>query len=98
MLFRSGPVWHGGKKGEPEQLANCYWNSLELAINNNISSIAFSAISTGVYGYPIKEACRIAFTTINAFNNQHNQIEKIVLVCFNDEVYESYLEIVNGEL
>lgn len=98
VIHTVGPVWHGGKKGEPEKLANCYWNSLELAINNNISTIAFSAISTGVYGYPIKEACRIAFVTINAFTDQHNQIEKVLLVCFNDEVYESYLEILNGEL
>lgn len=93
VIHTVGPVWHGGNKGEAGKLADCYRNSLEMALVNNIRTIAFPAISTGVYGYPIKEACRIALTEISAFINQHNQIDKVVLVCFGNEVYESYMDI-----
>ena len=64
VIHTVGPVWHGGRRGEPEKLAACYRNSLKLAMDNGLKSIAFSAISTGIYGYPKKEAAKIAVNTI----------------------------------
>jgi O-acetyl-ADP-ribose deacetylase len=93
VIHTVGPVWYGGNKGEPEKLASCYRNSLEIARKNNFKSIAFPAISTGVYGYPIKGACRIALNTISTFIKQYSSIEKIVLVCFSEEMFETYTEI-----
>lgn len=93
VIHTVGPVWYGGNKGEAEKLAACYRNSLEIALKNNIHTIAFPAISTGVYGYPVREACRIALHEISVFIKQNKQTEKIVLVCFGSDVYESYLEI-----
>jgi len=93
VIHTVGPVWYGGNKGEAKKLAACYRNSMEIARLNNIRTIAFPAISTGVYGYPVKEACRIALTEISIYLNQYNQFDKVILVCFGNEVYERYLEI-----
>jgi O-acetyl-ADP-ribose deacetylase len=93
VIHTVGPVWYGGNRDEAKKLAACYRNSLEIARLNSLRSIAFSAISTGVYRYPIKEACRIALAEISDFTKQNNEIDKVVLVCFNKEVFESYDEI-----
>ena len=67
VIHTVGPVWRGGKHGEPETLANCYRNSLQVAIENRVKTIAFPAISCGAYGYPIEEAAHIAFKTTRDF-------------------------------
>ena len=82
VIHTVGPVWHGGNHGEPQLLADCYKNSLRIALENSVSSIAFPAISTGVYGYPKEEAAQIAVGTIKEFLNEHDM--KVVLVAFGD--------------
>ncbi|MDD3169216.1 MAG: O-acetyl-ADP-ribose deacetylase [Eubacteriales bacterium] len=89
VIHTVGPVWHGGSRGEPELLADCYRSSLRLARENGLSSIAFPAISTGVYGYPKEEAARIAVDTINEFLKD-NDIS-VFLVAFseiNERLYQ----------
>jgi O-acetyl-ADP-ribose deacetylase (regulator of RNase III) len=82
VIHTVGPVWHGGGRGEPELLAECYWNSLRLARENGLNSVAFPAISTGVYGYPKEQAAEIAVGTIKEFLKD-NEME-IILVAFGE--------------
>jgi O-acetyl-ADP-ribose deacetylase (regulator of RNase III) len=90
VIHTVGPVWKGGGKGEPELLASCYRASLELAVEHGLRSVAFPAISCGVYGYPLDEAARIATTEVSAFMAEHPTIEKVLLVCFGDDVHAAY--------
>lgn len=85
VIHTVGPIWSGGQKNEAEKLANCYKNSLQLAIENNCKTIAFPNISTGVYGYPKKEAAKIAVATVSEFVSQTDKIDKVIFVCFDDE-------------
>lgn len=87
VIHTVGPVWNGGHKNEREKLANCYRNSLVLAVENNCKTIAFPGISTGVYRFPKDEAAKIALKTIKEFLTDNNNIEKVLLVCFDDESY-----------
>jgi O-acetyl-ADP-ribose deacetylase (regulator of RNase III) len=90
VIHTVGPVWNGGNKNESVLLANCYKNSLNLAIKNNLASIAFPNISTGIYGYPKKEAAVIATTTVSDFLKQDDFFSKIYFVCFDEENYQLY--------
>ena len=83
VVHTVGPVWKGGGKGEPELLANCYRNSLTVAVENGIKTIAFPSISTGVYGYPIGKACRIAVETTRTFLEHNASIDRVIFVCFS---------------
>ncbi|MGN6767997.1 MAG: O-acetyl-ADP-ribose deacetylase [Rhizobiaceae bacterium] len=83
VIHTVGPVWHGGSKGEPELLASCYRRSLELALEHDCSSIAFPAISTGIYGYPKLEAADVAVRTIASFIAESDRPERIVFCCFD---------------
>jgi O-acetyl-ADP-ribose deacetylase (regulator of RNase III) len=83
VIHTVGPVWHGGRKGEPELLASCYLRSLELALGHGCSSIAFPAISTGIYGYPKLEAAEVAVRTVMAFVAENEQPGQIVFCCFD---------------
>jgi O-acetyl-ADP-ribose deacetylase (regulator of RNase III) len=86
VIHTVGPVWHGGKDGEDELLASCYRNSLELAKANGLRSIAFPAISTGVYGFSMDRAARIAVPTVRGFlRSNPDTISRVLLVCFGDE-------------
>jgi O-acetyl-ADP-ribose deacetylase len=85
-----GPVWRGGLNGEPKLLASCYQNSFKLAIENEIKTIAFPAISCGVYGYPIKEAAIVAIAATAAFLKQNQTIEKVMFTCFSEEIYQTW--------
>jgi O-acetyl-ADP-ribose deacetylase len=90
VIHTVGPIWHGGTQGEAELLTGCYRNSLRLAAENGIRTIAFPAISCGAYGYPISEATRIALTTAEAFLHQNETIEKVIFVVATDEIFAEY--------
>jgi len=93
VIHAVGPVWNGGGKGEPEKLASCYRESLKLAVEHGLRSIAFPSISTGIYGYPIAEAAKIAVTTTRDFLKDHPELE-VTFCCFSAadlEVYQTNL-------
>ncbi|MBL7116167.1 MAG: O-acetyl-ADP-ribose deacetylase [Kiritimatiellae bacterium] len=92
VIHTVGPVWHGGKKGEPDLLASCYRRSLELTVEHGLRTIAFPSISTGVYRYPKDRACDIAVETVSAFLERHEEIEKVIFVCFSQEDFSLYRE------
>ena len=101
VIHTVGPVWHGGNQGEPELLASCYRNSIQLAVDNDINSIAFPAISTGVYGYPIEQATEIAISSVIDSVKQAAQsgsvIKEVVFCCFSAgdaAIYQQKLEAV----
>lgn len=82
VIHTVGPIWRGGIRGEEKILASCYTRCLELCIEHRFSSVAFSAISTGVYGYPPADAAEIAVSTVCAFDGEFP--EKVIFVCFDD--------------
>lgn len=90
IIHTVGPIWQGGTANEDQLLANCYQNSLKLAVENQIKTIAFPAISTGVYGFPLDRATEIAIRTVKGFLRDNDAIEKVVFVCFDDNTYEVY--------
>jgi O-acetyl-ADP-ribose deacetylase len=92
VIHTVGPVWHGGYDREPELLASCYQESLTLAVANQIQTIAFPAISCGVYGYPIDLAAQVALETVQTFLAQNDSIAGVSFVCFNDRDYDTYVE------
>lgn len=85
VIHTVGPIWHGGKNGERELLAACYRNSLQLAADNGCKTVAFPAISTGVYRFPKDEAATIAVQTVGNFLAANNRIDEVIFVCFDDE-------------
>jgi O-acetyl-ADP-ribose deacetylase len=91
IVHTVGPVWEGGRLGEPAQLASCYRKSLQLAASLGAKSIAFPAISTGVYGYPLREAAELSIKTILA--HPYAQPERVVLCTFDDETTEATREM-----
>ncbi|HEY7087612.1 MAG TPA: O-acetyl-ADP-ribose deacetylase [Tepidisphaeraceae bacterium] len=91
VIHTVGPVWHGGSSGEPELLADCYRNSLALATQNKIASIAFPAISTGVYGYPLDRATEIAVREVR----QHSRIARVIFACFDHRALQIYLKLLS---
>ena len=92
VIHTVGPIWHGGEKGEPELLASCYRRSFEVAAANGIRSIAFPAISAGIYGYPMAKACEIAMTEAKAALQKYPELEKVVFVPFSGEALAIYRE------
>jgi O-acetyl-ADP-ribose deacetylase (regulator of RNase III) len=90
VVHTVGPVWRGGNNREAELLAICYRNSLQLAVQNNIKTIAFPAISTGVYGFPKRQAAQIALREVVSFLKSNKQLEQVILVSFDDENYQIY--------
>ena len=90
VIHTVGPVWSGGNRGEPDTLANCYRNSLRLAVENSLRTIAFPAISCGAYRYPIAEAAAIAVETTRAFLRESNSITAVTFVVSTDEIEAAY--------
>lgn len=93
VIHAVGPVWHGGNRGEPELLRFCYRNACRLAHEKGLSSIAFPAISTGVYGYPMRPACRIALEEAKAALERYPDLKKVVFVPFLPEAEQIYQEL-----
>jgi len=96
VIHTVGPVWNEGRSGEPEKLASCYRRSLEVAIENGVKSIAFPNISTGVYGYPKKEAAEIATKTVVSFLNNHDEFELVIFCVFDDENFAIYSNLLTN--
>lgn len=92
VIHTAGPIWFGGNKGEEETLANCYRNSLKLAVENDITTISFPSISTGIYKFPVEKASEIAVKTINDFLQNDKTIEYVQIVCYDDKTYRAYKE------
>ncbi|HZW40602.1 MAG TPA: O-acetyl-ADP-ribose deacetylase [Ignavibacteriaceae bacterium] len=89
VIHTVGPIYHFNKNQE-QLLRNCYQNSLELAVKNNIKTIAFPSISTGIYGYPVEEASVIAFSTVKDFLKNNDSIQEVTFVCFDDKTFNDY--------
>lgn len=90
VIHTPGPVWRGGQQGEDQLLANCYRNSLALAVQGGAKSVAFPAISTGVYGFPLARATRIAIWEAGQFLLKNPGLEKVVFACFGKEAFACY--------
>lgn len=96
IIHTVGPVWHDGQHNEAELLIACYRNSLELATRNDLMSIAFPCISTGVYGYPARDAAEIAVTTVEQFRQtQESTLKEVLFCCFSQPDYQTYLELLS---
>jgi O-acetyl-ADP-ribose deacetylase (regulator of RNase III) len=92
VIHTVGPVWHGGEKGEPELLASAYRRCFEVAHQSGLKSIAFPAISAGVYGYPMREAATVALSTAEAARTMYPELERIIFVQFNAGAQQVYRE------
>ena len=96
VIHTVGPIWRGGTVGEPELLASCYWESLRLAVEHGIKTIAFPSISTGVYGYPVAQAAVIALNAIRQFLKAHDGLDDVRFVLFDDATYGAYENALEG--
>jgi O-acetyl-ADP-ribose deacetylase len=90
VIHTVGPVWRGGERHESEILANCYRNSLQLAVENGLKTIAFPAVSCGAYGYPIPDAAQIAVKTTRNFLATEDKIDKVIFVLWGEDIYDAY--------
>ena len=96
VIHTVGPVWHGGAHGEDELLARCYRACLALAKDHGLATIAFPAISTGVYGFPLERATRIAGEEVRAFLDRGGRLEKVIFVCFAAKDAETHRRILEN--
>lgn len=98
VIHTVGPIWRGGEQGEPELLASCYRSSLHLAAENELRTLAFPAISCGVYGYPVELAAPVAVGTTNAFLQDAPGIELVIFACWGDDVYAAFQRALDDRL
>jgi len=92
VIHTVGPVWRGGNRGEPELLAQAYRNSLRLAVFKGLKTVAFPSISTGAYGYPVEDACRVALEAVKEFLEKEDSLDEVVFVLFSESVFEVYAD------
>jgi O-acetyl-ADP-ribose deacetylase (regulator of RNase III) len=90
VIHAVGPVWRGGSAGEPDQLASAYRRSLDLGHDHALATIAFPAISTGIFGYPLRAATHVAVATVRAYVEERPSIAHVIFACFNDEALQAY--------
>jgi O-acetyl-ADP-ribose deacetylase (regulator of RNase III) len=96
VIHTVGPVWHGGQRGEPELLASTYRHSLEVAVANDLKSVSFPSISTGVYGYPVDLAAGVALGTVIDFLLQDESLNEVVFVLFDSRTHDAYIEVLKA--
>ena len=92
VIHTVGPIWRGGNSDEPDLLANCYKNSLRIAVENHIKTISFPSISTGVYGYPVEKAAPVALNTVKEFLQYDDSLDEVVFVLYDRQTYQGYEE------
>lgn len=97
VIHTVGPVWNDGKSNEDNLLESAYLNSLKLAIDNPITTIAFPNISTGIYKFPKERAAQIAVQTVTAFLATTDKIKQVIFVCFDEDNYNIYKELLNAQ-
>ncbi|NQT47957.1 MAG: macro domain-containing protein, partial [Chloroflexi bacterium] len=90
VIHTVGPIWRGGRQGEPETLASAYRESLKLAVNKGLKSVSFPSISTGAYGYPIEQATEVALRTVADFLQQDESLDLVAFVLFDARTYQAY--------
>ena len=90
VIHTVGPVWRGGQHGEAELLASCYRSSLALCVGHRIATVAFPAISCGIYGYPVEAATRIAVGEVRRWLDENDLPATVTFVCFSQDVYDAY--------
>ncbi len=96
VISTVGPIWKDGNHDEDKLLAKCYQNSLEMAVENHVKTIAFPSISTGAYHFPLKRAAEIAVEEVKNFLTKNDDLEKVVFVAFDDDTYSTYNSILDG--
>jgi len=96
IIHTVGPVWNGGSHGEADLLASCYRRSLELAAERELASIAFPAISTGIFGFPIQAAAEIAISTARSFTQSPTSLREIIFCCYSSSDYRLYAELLSN--
>jgi O-acetyl-ADP-ribose deacetylase (regulator of RNase III) len=97
VIHTVGPVWNNGIFGEDELLERCYLNCFDLVEKHGLRSVAFPAISCGIYGYPLERAAAIALRTIGLFLVRNQTVEKVLVVCYTSEVYEAYRRVLEEQ-
>jgi O-acetyl-ADP-ribose deacetylase (regulator of RNase III) len=90
VIHTVGPIWHDGKKGEPETLASAYLESLQKAVEHKLRSVSFPSISTGVYGYPVEQAARVTIGTVIGFLKRDESLQEVVFVLFDSRTFDAY--------
>src|SRR3954471_18104057 len=90
VIHAVGPVWRGGRSGEPEQLASCYRRAIELAAEHGCARVAFPALSAGIYGYPLAEAARVALAATRGAMERHPEVQEARFWLFNDDAYGAF--------
>jgi O-acetyl-ADP-ribose deacetylase (regulator of RNase III) len=98
IIHTVGPVWRGGAQGEADLLRSCYLSCLQLAEERGIGTIAFPAISCGIYGYPLEQAAKIAIGETVAFLKTGSRMEKIIFACFDDSAYRTYQSVMKEHI
>jgi O-acetyl-ADP-ribose deacetylase (regulator of RNase III) len=96
VIHTVGPVWHGGEGGEPRLLADAYRNSLSLAESEGLKTVAFPSISTGIYGYPMEEAARVALATIEEYLKDGSELKEVRIVLFGDAAVDEWEKVFAG--